>query len=75
MRSPSSTMRSTRPWTVTKKYVRETSPNIIWHFNDCAENNQQVTIGKEKLHGERRRHVDARQERATAAGSTLFQIV
>lgn len=37
----------TRPWTVTKKYIRESSPNIIWHFNDCAENNQQVTIGKE----------------------------
>ena len=37
----------TRPWTVTKKYIRETDPNIIWHFNDCAENNQQVTIGKE----------------------------
>src|SRR4051794_38626243 len=27
----------TRPWAVTKKYIRETSPNIIWHFNDCAE--------------------------------------
>jgi len=37
----------TRPWTVTKKFVRETSPNIIWHFNDCAENNQHVYIGKE----------------------------
>jgi len=37
----------TRPWTVVKKYVRETSPNIIWHFNDCAENNQHVYIGKE----------------------------
>jgi hypothetical protein len=37
----------TRPWTVTKKYVRETNPNIIWHFNDCAENNQHVYIGKE----------------------------
>jgi hypothetical protein len=37
----------TRPWTVTKRYVRETSPNIMWHFNDCAENNQHVYIGKE----------------------------
>jgi len=32
---------------VTKRYVRETNPNIIWHFNDCAENNQHVYIGKE----------------------------
>jgi hypothetical protein len=37
----------TRPWTITKKYIREKNPNIMWHFNDCAENNQQVTIGKE----------------------------
>jgi hypothetical protein len=37
----------TRPWTVTKRYVRETRPNLIWHFNDCAENNQHVYIGKE----------------------------
>jgi hypothetical protein len=37
----------TRPWTVTKRYVRETSPNIMWHFNDCAENNQHVFIGNE----------------------------
>jgi hypothetical protein len=37
----------TRPWTITKKYIRETNPDIIWAFNDCAENNQQVTIGKE----------------------------
>ena len=36
----------TRPWTVTKRYVRETSP-ITWYFNDCAENNQHVYIGKE----------------------------
>jgi len=37
----------TRPWTTTKKYVREKSPDIIWHFNDCAENNRQVTIANE----------------------------
>jgi hypothetical protein len=37
----------TRPWTVTKRYVRETRPDLIWHFNDCAENNQHVFIGKE----------------------------
>jgi len=37
----------TRPWTVTKRYVRETNPNLVWHFNDCAENNQHVFIGKD----------------------------
>jgi hypothetical protein len=36
----------TRPWTITKKYVRETKP-IIWYFNDCAENNRHVFIGDE----------------------------
>jgi hypothetical protein len=36
----------TRPWTITKKYVRETRP-IIWYFNDCAENNRHVSIGDE----------------------------
>jgi hypothetical protein len=36
----------TRPWTITKKYVRETRP-IIWYFNDCAENNRHVFIGDE----------------------------
>jgi hypothetical protein len=35
----------TRPWTITKKYVRETKPNILWYFNDCAENNRHVFIG------------------------------
>jgi len=35
----------TRPWTITKKYVRETKPNLIWYFNDCAENNRHVFIG------------------------------
>jgi hypothetical protein len=39
----------TRPWTVTKRYVRETGPNIMWHFNDCAENNQHVFIGNESF--------------------------
>jgi len=37
----------TRPWSVTKRYVRETNPNLVWHFNDCAENNQHVFIGKD----------------------------
>jgi hypothetical protein len=36
----------TRPWTVTKKYIRETKP-AVWHFNDCSENNQHVFIGQE----------------------------
>ncbi len=34
----------TRPWTVTKKYLRERNP--IWHFNNCSEGNQHVWIGK-----------------------------
>jgi len=35
----------TRPWTITKNYRRE--PNPVWHFNDCAENNHHVWIGKD----------------------------
>jgi hypothetical protein len=35
----------TRPWTVTKKYLRERNP--IWHFNHCAENNHHVWIGRD----------------------------
>ena len=38
----------TRPWTVTKNYRRE--PNPMWHFNDCAENNHHVWIGKENYY-------------------------
>jgi hypothetical protein len=37
----------TRPWVVTKKYRREPSPNPIWVFNDCAENNRHVFLGKD----------------------------
>jgi hypothetical protein len=37
----------TRPWSITKKYIRETDPNVIWHFNDCSENNAHVFVGKE----------------------------
>src|SRR5438874_6261713 len=37
----------TRPWTITKKYIRESTPNVIWHFNDCSENNAHVFVGKE----------------------------
>jgi hypothetical protein len=36
----------TQPWTITKKYVRETRP-LIWYFNDCAENNRHVFLGDE----------------------------
>jgi hypothetical protein len=35
----------TRPWTVTKKYHRESNP--IWHFSHCAENDQHVWIGND----------------------------
>jgi hypothetical protein len=37
----------TGPWTITKKYIRESNPNVIWHFNDCSENNAHVFVGKE----------------------------
>jgi hypothetical protein len=37
----------TRPWTVVKKYQHETDPNYFWHFNDCAEDNHHVRIGKD----------------------------
>ncbi len=37
----------TRPWTVTKKYRRESNPTPIWHFNDCAEDNHHVVLGKD----------------------------
>src|SRR5262245_44315160 len=35
----------TRPWTVTKKYLRVSNP--IWHFENCNEDNQHVWIGKQ----------------------------
>ena len=38
----------TRPWTVTKKYIRETR-SAVWHFNDCSENNQHVFIGNDSF--------------------------
>ena len=37
----------TRPWTVTKKYRHEPDPRPLWHFNDCAEDNHHVRVGKE----------------------------
>ena len=35
----------TRPWTVTRKYVRERNP--IWPEYVCTEDNHHITIGKE----------------------------
>jgi hypothetical protein len=37
----------TRPWTVTKRYFKEQNPTPIWHFNDCAEDNHHVVLGKD----------------------------
>jgi hypothetical protein len=37
----------TRPWTVTKKYRHVPEAMPIWHFNDCAEDNHHVRIGKD----------------------------
>jgi hypothetical protein len=36
----------TRPWVITKKYIREQG-NVIWNEDDCGENNNHVVIGKE----------------------------
>ena len=36
----------TRPWTVTKKYLREQARSI-WCEDNCSENNNHVMIGKE----------------------------
>ena len=38
----------TRPWTVTKTYVREKNP--IWFEYTCAEGNHHVLIGKENYY-------------------------
>jgi hypothetical protein len=37
----------TRPWTVTKKYRHVAEARPIWHFNDCAEDNHHVRVGKD----------------------------
>ena len=39
----------TRPWTVTKKYVRETK-NVMWFEYNCTENNRHVQIGKDNYY-------------------------
>jgi hypothetical protein len=35
----------TRPWVVTKKYVRQ--PDPVWYEQNCSEDNHQVLLGKE----------------------------
>jgi hypothetical protein len=35
-----------RPWTVTKRYVREEG-RVIWHEDNCGEHNNHVVIGKD----------------------------
>jgi hypothetical protein len=35
------------PWTVTKKYQHVAEARPIWHFNDCAEDNHHVRVGKD----------------------------
>ncbi len=37
----------TRPWTVDKRYVRDPDPRTAWPEFICAENNAQISIGKE----------------------------
>jgi len=32
---------------VTKRYGHESDPAPIWHFNDCAEDNHHVVLGKD----------------------------
>jgi hypothetical protein len=40
----------TRPWTVTKKYLRDPNPRPIWRYNECAENNPLILVGKESYY-------------------------
>jgi hypothetical protein len=40
----------TRPWSITKKYNRDSDPNPIWYFNNCSENNPLVLVGKESYY-------------------------
>ena len=37
----------TRPWMVTKSYVREPEPQPYWREVNCSENNNHLEIGKE----------------------------
>src|SRR5215470_13697959 len=36
----------TRPWTITKRYIRETE-KVIWKEDECGENNNHIVIGKD----------------------------
>jgi hypothetical protein len=40
----------TRPWAVTKRYARDPSTAPIWRFNECAENNPLILVGKESYY-------------------------
>lgn len=37
----------TQPWTITKKYLRNTQNTPVWRESVCAENNHHIVIGKE----------------------------
>ena len=37
----------TRPWTITKKYLRNAKRYPVWRESVCAENNHHVVVGKE----------------------------
>ena len=37
----------TRPWTITKKYLRNAEKHPVWRETVCAENNHHVVIGTE----------------------------
>jgi hypothetical protein len=40
----------TRPWTVTKKYLRDPNPRPTWRYNECAENNPLILVGHESYY-------------------------
>jgi hypothetical protein len=40
----------TRPWTVTKKYLRDPNPRPIWRYNECAENNALILVGNQSYY-------------------------
>src|SRR5258705_3075143 len=37
----------TQPWTITKKYLRNTQNTPVWRESVCAENNRHIVIGKD----------------------------
>jgi hypothetical protein len=40
----------TRPWAVTKTFVRNSDPMPIWHFNHCSESNSLLLLGNESYY-------------------------